>query len=160
MKFSIIFSLVFLLSGIIVHGEGRVNSIDKSAFYKAISSTNEEVINAQLVAVKASSIAEKEAYEGALLMKKAGVIKGAAKEKLSLFKTGRAKLEAAIAKDKDNIEYRFLRLIIQENSPKIVKYKSDIEQDSQLVRSNFKNLSESLQLVITDYSKTSKALKN
>jgi len=160
MKFSIIFSLLFLLAGIIVQGEARINSIDKSAFYTAIASSNEELINAQLTTVKASSIAEKEAYEGALLMKKAGVIKGTAKEKLSLFKAGRTKLEAAIAKDKDNIEYRFLRLIIQENAPKIVKYKSEIEADSLLVRTNFKSLPQNLQTVITDYSKTSKALKN
>lgn len=159
MKFSIIFSLLFILSGVIVQGEKSGNILDRSAFYAAISSTNEEVINTQMALIKSTSIPEKEAYEGALLMKKSGVVKAAAKEKLSLFKAGRTKLESAIAKDNNNIEYHFLRLIIQENAPKIVKYRNEIEQDSQLIRTHFKNLPQNLQTAISDYNKSSKALK-
>jgi hypothetical protein len=117
------------------------------------------MIDAQLSAVKNAPVAEKEAYEGALLMKKAGVIKGTAKEKLIFFKSGRSKLESAIAKNNNNIEYRFLRLIIQEHAPKIVKYRNDIEQDSRLIITNFKSLPQDLQQTIADYSKASKVLK-
>ena len=158
MKFRFFLCLLFLSSTVMVDGK-NLQAFDKAAFYTALSSESVEVINAQILLVKGSSIEEKSAYEGALLMKKAGVIKGTAKEKLNLFKAGHSKLESAIAKDNNNIEYRFLRLIIQEHAPKIVKYRSQIETDSQLVRTNFRNLPPFLQQVITDYSKSSKALK-
>lgn len=130
----------------------------QNGFYAALSSDNLASINAQLSVIKSSGVAEKEAYEGALLMKKAGLIKGA-KEKLDLFKAGRSKLESSISKESDNVEYHFLRLIIQENAPKILKYRNDIVPDSELIRSNFKSLSIPLQQVIMDYSKKSRALK-
>lgn len=160
MKFRISFCLLFLLTGTIIFAGKAQQVFDKPAFYNALSSENVNVINSQIDLLKGVSIAEKEAYEGALLMKKAGVIKGTAKEKLSLFKSGRSKLESSISKSTDNIEYRFLRLIIQEHAPKIVKYRDEIVQDSQLVKANFKNLPQYLQQVITDYSKSSKVLKN
>ncbi|CAN5864594.1 hypothetical protein BH11BAC4_BH11BAC4_19180 [soil metagenome] len=159
MKISIFISLLFFISTGFLSTNSNGSRVDKSAYYAALSSSKEAVINTQLAALQLSSIPEKEAYEGALLMKKSGLIKSGAKEKLNLFKAGRTKLEDAITKDNNNIEYRFLRLIIQENAPKIVKYRNDMEQDSQLVRTNFKNLPQNLQLVITDYSKTSKVLK-
>ena len=116
-------------------------------------------INTQLNILKESSLDEKEAYEGTLLMKKSGLVANA-KEKLSLFKTGRMKLEASISKDTKNAEYRFLRIIIQEHAPKIVKYRNELEADSRLILDNYKNLPQFLQQVINDYSKKSKVLKN
>ena len=91
-------------------------------------------------------------------MKKAQLV-SKPKDKLSFFKAGRSKLESSISSDKENTEYRFLRLIIQEHAPKIVKYKKDIEEDSKLIRSNFKDLSTILQQIISDYSKKSRVLK-
>lgn len=158
MKYNLFFSIVFLITGVFAHA-GTQSAYDKNGFYHAIASDNLDQINAQLAQLKTGSLAEKDAYEGALLMKKSGLIKGPAKEKLSLFKSGRAKLEAAISKDAVNVEYRFLRYIIQENAPKIVKYKSEMEVDANLIRTNFKSLPELLQKFILDYSKKSKALK-
>ncbi len=158
MKFSVILCLMFLLTAPVVLGK-KAQGFDRSVFYAAMSSEKIDEINSELGIVRASSIADKEAYEGALLMKKAGLVKGA-KEKLSLFKSGRLKLESAISKDGNNIEYRFLRVIIQEHAPKIVKYKNQLEEDIMLIRSNFKSLSQLLQQVILDYSKKSTVLKN
>jgi hypothetical protein len=93
-----------------------------------------------------------------LLMKKAGMM-AKPKDKISFFKSGRTKLEAAIAAEKDNVEYRFLRLIMQEHAPKIVKYRNELEEDSKLIKTNFNKLSAQLQQLITDYSKKSKVLK-
>jgi hypothetical protein len=158
MKFNLFFAFIFcvplLFSSIKTNGQG----FNRPGFYTAIAAEKLADINQELITVKESSIEEKEAYEGALLMKKAAFMK-TPKEKLSIFKSGRAKLEACIAKDNNNIEYRFLRLIIQENAPKILKYKNDLEQDSQLLKANFKNLPQYLQQVLTDYSKKSKVLK-
>ncbi|MBS1927815.1 MAG: hypothetical protein JST95_04380, partial [Bacteroidetes bacterium] len=63
--------------------------------YKALSSRNVEVIQTQINKVQQSDLELKQAYEGALLMKKSGLLKGPAKQKLTVFKSGRLKLEAA-----------------------------------------------------------------
>ena len=130
---------------------------DLSIFYKAIAGNDANELNAVLTDLKESSVAGKEAYEGALLMKKAGLL-SKAKEKLKVFKQGREKLEAAIERYPNNYEYRFLRLIIQENVPKIVKYKSNIKDDSMLIRTSFKKLPPVVQQAVRDYSKKSKTL--
>jgi len=111
----------------------------------------------KLTLLNSASINEKEAYEGALLMRKSGLLKKAA-EKLKLFKKGRIKLETALLKDSSNGEYHFLRLTIQEHAPKIVKYRAELETDKQYIIKSFKNLSPVVQQAIIDYSKNSKIL--
>jgi hypothetical protein len=158
MHYKLYLNLLFLFSAIAVKGNIQKTGFDKSAFYSAMASNNIEAVNIQLDMIKASSLNEKEAYEGALLMKKAGLVTKA-KEKLSLFKAGRLKLEAAIKKDKENTEYCFLRLIIQEHAPKMVNYANDIKADVAAIRSNLKTLPPVVQQAINDYSKKSKVLK-
>lgn len=153
-----LFYLLLIFLNIPASGHFQKNSFDRTAFYHAMASENLEDINAQLNIVKASSLSNKEAFEGALLMRKAGLVTKA-KEKLGLFKEGRKKLEASIKKDNDNTEYCFLRLIIQEHAPRAVEYRNNIGHDSQLIRSNYKNLPPAVQQAIADYSKKSKALK-
>jgi hypothetical protein len=158
MNIRVIFNLVLLFWGFNLNATTQKANFDKGAFYSTMAASDVNSINNQLAIVKASSINEKEAYEGALLMKKAGLVTRA-QEKLSLFKQGRLKLEAAIKKDKDNAEFSFLRLIIQENAPKIVDYRNNIDTDIASIRSNFKTLSPVVQQAINDYSKKSKVLK-
>lgn len=150
-------NLLFLLLFSVAQANSQ-NSIDRAAFYKVLASGNAAEIEVQLTIIKQSTVSEKDAYEGTLLMKKAQVV-SKPKDKLSFFKAGRFKLETSISADKDNTEYRFLRLIIQEHAPKIVKYRKNLAEDSQLIRSNFKNLSPEIQQIITDYSKKSNILK-
>ena len=152
------FNLLLLLSVITIQGFSQKISFDKPAFYNAMASDNLEEINAQLNIIKGISINEKEAYEGALLMKKAGIVTKA-KEKLSLFKSGRLKLEASIKNDSKNTEFYFLRLMIQEHAPKMVNYRNELENDSLFIRSNYKTLSQVVQQAIIEYSKKSKILK-
>ncbi len=151
-------NLLFLFCAITVHGNSQKTGFDKSAFYYAMESNNIEVINTQLNILKATTITEKEAYEGALLMKKAGLVTKA-KEKLNLFKAGRLKLEASIKKDNGNTEFYFLRLIIQEHTPKMVNYRNELEKDCLLIRANYKTLPQAVQQAIIQYSKKSKVLK-
>jgi hypothetical protein len=158
MYIKIFFNLLFVLTALTMQGVSQKINFDKSAFYAAMASDNLQEINAQLNIVKAASFNEKDAYEGALLMKKAG-FNSKAKDKLSLFKTGRMKLEAAIKKDTGNTEFNFLRLIIQEHAPKVVNYNNELENDSLLIRTNYKTLSPIVQQAISDYSKKSKVLK-
>lgn len=158
MNFKSLISLFFLFIVFAVRGNAINSGFDKSAFYNAMASDNMDAINNQLAVIKASAVNEKDAYEGALLMKKAGLV-SKAKEKLSLFKAGRLKLEAAIKKDRENAEFSFLRLIIQEHAPKLVDYSGNIQSDIAAIRSNFKTLPQVVQQAINDYSKKSKVLK-
>jgi hypothetical protein len=158
MKIKIFLNLLLLFFFFNVMANTKKAAFDKGAFYSAMAADDINSINTQLTIVKTSSINEKEAYEGALLMKKAGLVTKA-QEKLSLFKAGRNKLEAAIKKDKENAELSFLRLIIQEHAPKIVEYRNNINADVSTIRSNFKTLSPVVQQAINDYTKKSKVLK-
>jgi hypothetical protein len=158
MNLRFVFCLLLISSFAVVQGKSQNKSFDRPTFYKILKSGKAEEIEAQINIIKGSSIIEKEAYEGTLLMKRSGLF-AKAKDKLNTFKSGRSKLESSIAKESNNTEYRFLRLIIQEHAPKIVKYRNELEKDSKWIRSNYNNLSPFLQQLIIDYSKESKVLK-
>jgi hypothetical protein len=157
MRIKYFFALVIFLSGAMAFGKNTAK-FDKARFYEVIKIGNKESIDEQLALVVASDIIEKDAYEGFLLMRKAGITARPA-EKLKLFKTGRIKLETALLNDNTNAEYHFLRLIIEEKAPKIVKYNKDMEADRQIVTKEYKNLPAVVQHAIADYAKTSKILK-
>jgi len=125
---------------------------DKAAFYEVMALGDVNAINNELDVVKG-----REGYEGALLMRKAGLVKKP-KDKLAFFKAGRIKLETALLADNENIEFHFLRLAIEEHAPKIVRYRKDIGKDKELLIKNFKNLSQAVQHAILDYCKNSKVL--
>ncbi len=131
---------------------------DRATFYKAMKSGDLAAVNKELGVLAGLNFPEKDAFVGALTMKKAGfgALPG---KKLKLFKSGHKKLEAAILKDSTNAELRFLRLQIQENSPAFLGYKRDIEKDEAYIRKSYKNLPEVIQRAILDYSKESKTFK-
>ena len=115
-KLSLILSSTFLLFAGAVKAQDQ---IDRSAFYASMAADDINKINEQLKLVDASSASEKDAYSGALLMKKAAFVKGPG-NKLSVFKEGHKKLEAAITKNNANTEFRiFLRLMIQEKMHRV-----------------------------------------
>ena len=158
MRLRIFFGLLMVMSTAAVISLPLQTVFDRSAFYAAMASSKLEEIDAQLTLLKTASIAEKEGYEGALLMKKSGLA-SKPKDKLNLFKSGRSKLESSIAKDKENTELRFLRLIIQEHAPKLVNYRNELDNDSQIIRTNYRFLPPVVQQAIIDYSKKSTVLK-
>jgi hypothetical protein len=132
-------------------------SFDKAGFYSAMASGSLEEIDQELTIVKVATVREREAYEGALLMRKAGLL-SRAKEKLTTFRSGAIKLETSMAKDSGNIEYHFLRLMIQEQAPKVVHYNKNQEQDSQLIIRSFPTASPVLRKAILEYCPHSKLL--
>lgn len=79
------------------------------------------------------------AYKGASIAMLAKYEKGT-KQKTEKFKRGVALVEYAIVEDPDNIEIRFIRLSVQQNSPKVLKYKSNIEVDKNFILSNYSNI--------------------
>jgi len=144
--------MLFLWITVPAKADTSAQKFDKAAFYDVMASGDVTAINNELDVVKG-----REGYEGALLMRKAGLVKKP-KDKLAFFKAGRIKLETALLADNENIEFHFLRLAIEEHAPKIVKYRKDIGKDKELVVKNFKNLSPAVQHAILDYCKNSKVL--
>jgi hypothetical protein len=133
-------------------------ALNRSAYYKAMEEDNKDLVNAQLKDLSSAPPELKDAFVGAMTMKKAG-IGGSPTTKLHLFKVGHKLLEDAINKDPKNAEFRFLRLMIQENAPGFLGYKSDTEKDSEYIRKSYKSLPEDVQHAIADYNKKSKLLK-
>lgn len=130
---------------------------DKKAFYVVMASNSISLIDNTLSDVKDLATSQRGAYEGALMMKKAGLVANS-KNKLNLFKAGRYKLETLLAKDTTNTEWRFLRLMIQENAPRILNYRRELDMDSQFIVKFYKSLSPDVQQAVIDYSKKSKIL--
>jgi DnaJ-domain-containing protein 1 len=132
--------------------------LNRSAFYKAMEENNKSLVNAQLEELKSAPEELKQAFMGAMLMKRASFI-GSAASRLHYFREGHKMLESAIKQDPDNVEFRFLRLMVQEHAPKALGYKEDIEKDSDFIKKRYKSLPEEVQHTIEDYSKKSKLLK-
>jgi len=152
-----VWSVAFLMMVAFVNGQSKPH-FTKTDFYAVMRMGDEKSVNQQLDIVQKSTIADKGAYEGALLMKKAGLI-SAPPKKLSLFKEGHKKLEAVLLKDSNNAEYRFLRLMIQEHAPGIVGYRGDLDRDKAFIAANYASLQPEVKEAVSDYSKTSKILK-
>lgn len=136
---------------------GSQQTFDKSGYYHVMASGDLAAIDSELVVLNHAPVKEKEAYEGALQMKKAGLLRRP-KEKLAVFRSGAVKLETAMAGDSTNGEYHFLRLIIQEHAPAVVHYHKDEENDSAFIRRVFKTLPPVVQKAIEDYCPHSKLL--
>jgi len=151
------FISVILLLFISVKINAHPQKFEKAEFYEVMKSGTLETITNELDAVKSAPEKERDGYEGALLMKKAGLLKKA-KDRLASFKQGRIKLETALLADPENTEFHFLRLAIEEHAPKIVKYHSDIEKDKAIVIKNFKSQSPAVRHAILDYCENSKVL--
>lgn len=151
---SLAFSFAFLMGYFVSSAQA---GFDKEAYYAAFASGEIAAMDAQIKKAATLSGTDRNAFEGAMLMRKAGFQSGPF-EKLTMFKEGGKKLEAAIKAAPNNVEYRFLRLMIQENAPKIVGYDDNIKVDSESVKTNLKSLPPATQAAIGRYAKKSKYL--
>lgn len=154
---SILFCATLLLIAGSVPGQ-TARLPERKHFYEAMQLENRDLVLAQLKILEKTTLKIRQPFEGALLMKKAGLGANPAK-KLSEFKKGHSELEAAIKADPDNAEFRFLRLMIQEHAPGILGYNKEIQTDGDYIMKSFKSLPGEVQQAITEYSKKSKVLK-
>lgn len=93
-----------------------------------------------LVAYKGASIALKAKYAKTLKEKKDGFIEGV------------GFIDYAVQTEPNNIEPRFIRIGIQENTPKILKYKGNISEDKTFILNQFSYItSTNLKAHIKDY---------
>jgi hypothetical protein len=128
--------------------------------YEALNGDSLAAVKSEIQRLKSEGVSSSNnAYLGALLMKSAGLEKKPA-QKISLFKEGHLLLEEEILAYPKNIEYRFLRLVIQEHAPKIVKYDSDIEEDARLIIEKYAHLPQGLKKEIKAYALQSQVLKS
>lgn len=148
--------LLFLLLGL--NTFLSLKAVERNTFYNTLSGNSlENIDNTIKILEKEKATPIINAYKGSLLMKKSSFITKP-KEKLAIFKTGRMLLEEEIEKQPNNIEMRLLRLIIQENCPKILKYNTQLEEDKIIIIKGFSSSEKDLKSIIKDYSKTSKIL--
>lgn len=91
------------------------------------------------------------AYKGAVTSMTAKYEKGI-KQKKDVFKNGVSLVELAVASEEDNIEIRFVRLSVQQNSPKFLNYNKEIEEDKKFILHYFNQISSSkLKAYMKDY---------
>ncbi len=123
------------------------------ALYKQTDGSKDNTI---VLFNKLQSVSEKDgnvllAYKGASTAMKGRFEKGA-KQKTTIFKEGIALVETALLKEPKNLEIRFIRLSIQQNSPKLLKYKKNIDEDKNFILSNYEKIkSNKLRNYIKDY---------
>ena len=100
---------------------------DAKALYEKLESIKKSD-NAALVGYKAASLTVKAKHENKI------------KDKKAYFKEGALLLEYIIEKNANNIELRLIRLSIQENSPKLLKYKMNIDADKTFLYNQLPNV--------------------
>ena len=123
--------------------DASVSKTNATKFFEALEKYDEN--NETLLAYKGASIAIKAKHEKGVKQKKEGFIKG-----ITI-------LENVIKSNSNNIEARLIRLSIQENTPKVLKYKANIESDKKQILLLFDKQSSDLKEYIKNYVKQSKA---
>ena len=96
------------------------------------------------------------AYKGASIALKAKFACDR-KTKKVLFTKGIQILEKALKADPNNAEIRLIRLSIQENTPKILNYKGNIQEDKQLILTTFDKQNKSLKEHLLTFINQSKS---
>ena len=115
-------------------------------FYTRMSSYNKE--NQVLIAYKGAACTLKAKYAKEI------------KEKKSLFIEGAKLVDNSVKSDPNNVEIRLIRLSIQENSPKILNYKSHIDEDKRVLLDNYKLQNQSLKEFLKNYIIQSKVFSD
>jgi hypothetical protein len=158
MKPLLLFLTLIITAVATINAQDVTTKFDRHAYYDTMASGNLSQIDKEIEVVREAEIKAGPGFEGALLMRKSGLLKRP-KDKLRFFKEGRIKMETCLLSDSTNTELRFLRLTIEEHAPKIVKYKADLTRDRLFVQGHFKKLMPVVQEAILEYSRTSKILR-
>jgi hypothetical protein len=128
----------------------------RTLYPKAVESTEIATkLEGELTNVNSSSKPVLLAYKGAVLTLKAKFAKSK-KDKKEFFKEGVFLIESAVKAESSNIEIRYLRLSVQENSPRFLGYHKNIEEDKQFFLKNYASISSAeLKQIVKDFVMTS-----
>ncbi len=111
----------------------------RSEYPKAVESSEvANKLNAALASVKTPSKPILLAYKGAASTLKANFAKSRS-DKKEFFKEGVSLIESAIEAEPSNIEIRYIRMSVQENSPRFLGYHKNIEEDKEFILKNYAN---------------------
>lgn len=117
--------------------------LNADAFYSKTSLLNSD--DPVFIGYKGVGLTLKAKYEKELSAKK------------NTFKKGAEMLQESIAKSPENIELRALRMSVQENSPKILNYNKNLEEDKKRIISNFSKSKSDVKVFVGDFIAVSKS---
>jgi hypothetical protein len=136
MKYLLI--IVFLISAA---GTAQDLNRIRSAYPKAVESAEiTDQLDGELAKVNSSNKPVLLAYKGAVSTLKAKFAK-ARSDKKEFFKEGISWVESAVKADGSNIEIRYIRMSVQENSPRFLGYHKNIDEDKEFILKNYKTIS-------------------
>ena len=92
MNLKTVLTLFLIIPAFLLNAQEVSKALERTEFYNVFASKDVKAVDAQLDRLADFDFKEKEAFEGALLMKKAELVDGPG-NKLSLFKSGHEKLE-------------------------------------------------------------------
>lgn len=124
----------------------------RDAYVTASLSEEKSLIFYQQMETTTSNNVVISAYTGASKMMYAKY----AKKRTELLKEGKLLIENAIENQPNNIEIRLIRLSVQENLPKIVPYRKNIDEDKKFIIENIDKQSIVIQKYVRNYIKISK----
>lgn len=105
----------------------------RELYYSAIENEDSaDVLHEKLSSVSSKSSAIEIGYKGMSCLLQAKHSNNPY-SKYSYFKEGVALLDAAVVKDKNQLELRFFRLSVQENAPRFLGYYNEIEKDKDAI---------------------------
>jgi hypothetical protein len=124
----------------------------RNQYPKAVESSEiTSKLNEELSKIDASSKPVFKAYKGAILTLMAKYAKGR-KHKKQFFKEGVSLIESAIEAAPKNTEIHYIRMTVQENSPRFLGYHKNIDTDKQFILNSYSKIpSKELKSVIKDF---------
>lgn len=129
--------LLIIVFFIAVVGSAQDLNQTRSEYQKAVE--NSEIatkLDGELTSVSSSSKPVLLAYKGAISTLKAKFAKSRS-DKKEFFKEGVSLIESAVESESANIEIRYIRLSVQENSPHFLGYHRNIEEDKQFILKHY-----------------------
>ncbi|MCF6223045.1 MAG: hypothetical protein L3J34_04885 [Flavobacteriaceae bacterium] len=134
MKLLFLFLSIFILSL-----ELNITDVRKNYKEAVISKSKTFLLNDDLKGITKNDDQRFVAYKGAVMALTARHLKGV-KLKGEAFKNGAEWIEHAVSHNSSDIEIRFVRLSIQQNSPKFLGYNDDIKADKNFLLKNFRQV--------------------
>jgi hypothetical protein len=149
----VLFSIFFILFSL---GNPTISEIRKLYPNSANSESNATELVSKLASIDINDDKILVAYKGASIAIVSKYQKKVA-DKIKKFAAGVKFVESAIISEPNNIEIHLIRLSIQENVPKIVKYNKNIKEDVTFILANYKEQSPDLKEYLKKFILQSKS---
>ena len=149
-----IFSLIIFLLGSIAFGQPSTTE-----YYNAFLSNDRTKMKAMDAELKKLQQSPKTRALRGALQAKISLSEKDKSDQMRVFMMGKEMLEKQCRDDKDNVEYRFLRLCVQtfcNNS----KYNENVQEDKKAIIAGFSSLDSDLKNIVKTYAETSPVFKD